>query len=151
MEDSGYTCPKCGGTREFTADHIELWGTTTITEYGWNWDDSPHDALLADNARLTCDACGYEADAREFQNDATAEPFTTDYYTLVKTDNGWRADANDSSWQWFDFPDITFTGDECRFELNAEAIVMAGDLDTYREFLGILADEIAKLRQHINQ
>ena len=81
----------------------------------------------------------------------TVGPFTTDYYTLVKTDNVWRADADDSSWQWFDFPDITFTQDECRFELDAEAIVMAGDIDTYREFLGILADEIAKLRRHINQ
>lgn len=55
------------------------------------------------------------------------------------------------SWQWFDFPDITFTDDgDCHFELEAEAIDMAVELDTYREFLAILSREIEKLRQQID-
>lgn len=56
-----------------------------------------------------------------------------------------------NSWQWFDFPDITFTDDgNCHFELEAEAIDMAVELDTYREFLAILSREIEKLRQQID-
>ena len=75
---------------------------------------------------------------------------TTDHYRLVRTDDGWRRNPDDSSWQWFDFPDITFTDDsDCRFELHAEAIVMAAELDVYREFLAILSDEISELRQSI--
>ena len=55
------------------------------------------------------------------------------------------------SLQWFDFPDITFTDDgDCHFELEAEAIDMAVELDTYREFLAILSREIEKLRQQID-
>lgn len=48
-------------------------------------------------------------------------------------------------------PDITFTDDgDCHFELEAEAIDMAVELDTYREFLAILSREIEKLRQQID-
>ena len=64
---------------------------------------------------------------------------TTDHYRLVRTDDGWRGN-----------PDDTFTDDgDCRFELHAEAIVMAAELDVYREFLAILSDEISELRQSI--
>lgn len=75
----------------------------------------------------------------------------TEYYTLVKTKDGWHGDPDGYSWQWFDFPDITFTDDgDCHFELEAEAIGMAVELDTYREFLAILSREIEKLRQQID-
>lgn len=67
----------------------------------------------------------------------------TEHYTLVKTKDGWHGDPDGYSWQWFDFPDITFTDDgDCHFELEAEAIDMAVELDTYREFLAILSREI---------
>lgn len=57
----------------------------------------------------------------------------TEHYTLVKTKDGWHGDPDGYSWQWFDFPDITFTDDgDCHFELEAEAIDMAVELDTYR-------------------
>lgn len=47
----------------------------------------------------------------------------TEHYTLTKTENGWHGDPNDCEWQWFDFPDLTFTDDgDCRFELEAEAL-----------------------------
>ena len=47
----------------------------------------------------------------------------TEHYTLVKTKDGWHGDPDGYSWQWFDFPDITFTDDgDCHFELEAEAI-----------------------------
>lgn len=47
----------------------------------------------------------------------------TEHYTLTKTENGWHGDPDDCEWQWFDFPDLTFTDDgDCRFELEAEAI-----------------------------
>lgn len=36
------------------------------------------------------------------------------------------------------------------FELEAEAIDMAVELDTYREFLAILSREIEELRQQID-
>lgn len=85
----------------------------------------------------------------KIQDGATAETFTTEHYRLVRTEDGWRGEADDSSWQWFDFPDITFTDDECRFELAAETICMAGELDTYREYLDMLYDEIEELRHHI--
>ena len=56
----------------------------------------------------------------------------TEHYTLVKTKDGWHGDPDGYSWQWFDFPDITFTDDgDCHFELEAEAIDMAVELDTY--------------------
>lgn len=64
--ETGYTCPKCGNTSEFTADHIDLWGSTSITADRWNWEDNPHDARLADDAHLTCETCGYENEARCF-------------------------------------------------------------------------------------
>ena len=51
---------------------------------------------------------------------------TTDHYRLVRTDDGWRGNPDDSSWQWF-----------------------AAELDVYREFLAILSDEISELRQSI--
>ena len=35
----------------------------------------------------------------------------TEHYTLTKTENGWHGDPNDCEWQWFDFPDLTFTDD----------------------------------------
>lgn len=55
----------------------------------------------------------------------------TEHYTLVKTKDGWHGDPDGYSWQWFDFPDITFTDDgDCHFELEAEAIDMAVELDT---------------------
>lgn len=70
---------------------------------------------------------------------------------LSKTKDGWHGDPDGYSWQWFDFPDITFTDDgDCHFELEAEAIDMAVELDTYREFLAILSREIEKLRQQID-
>lgn len=75
----------------------------------------------------------------------------TEHYTLVKTKDGWHGDPDGYSWQWSDFPDITFTDDgDCHFELEAEAIDMAVELDTYREFLAILSREIEKLRQQID-
>ena len=75
----------------------------------------------------------------------------TEYYTLVKTKDGWHGDPDGYSWQWFDFPELTFTDDgDCHFELEAEAIGMAVELDTYREFLAILSREIEKLRQQID-
>ena len=47
----------------------------------------------------------------------------TEHYTLVKTKDGWHGDPDGYSWQWFDFPDITFTDDgDCHFGLEAEAI-----------------------------
>lgn len=47
----------------------------------------------------------------------------TEHYTLTKTENGWHGDPDCYSWQWLDFPDLTFTDDgDCRFELEAEAI-----------------------------
>lgn len=47
----------------------------------------------------------------------------TEHYTLTKTENGWHGDPNDCEWQWFDFPDLTFTDDgDCRFDLEGEAI-----------------------------
>ena len=39
----------------------------------------------------------------------------------------------------------------CRFELEAEAIDMAVELDHYREFLAILSSEIEDLRQQIDE
>ena len=39
----------------------------------------------------------------------------------------------------------------CRFELEAEAIDMAVELDNYREFLAILSSEIEALRQQIDE
>lgn len=63
----------------------------------------------------------------------------TEHYTLVKTKDGWHGDPDGYSWQWFDF-----------LELEAEAIDMAVELDTYREFLAILSREIEKLRQQID-
>jgi hypothetical protein len=43
----------------------------------------------------------------------------TEHYTLTKTENGWHGDPNDCEWQWFDFPDLTFTDDgDCRFYLE---------------------------------
>ena len=75
----------------------------------------------------------------------------TEHYTLVRTENGWHGNPDGYSWQWFDFPEITFTEDgDCRFELEAEAIDMAIELDTYREFLTILSKEIEELRQQID-
>lgn len=75
----------------------------------------------------------------------------TEHYTLTKTENGWHGDPNDCEWQWFDFPDLTFTDDgDCRFELEAEAIDAAVELDEYREFLAILSNEIEELRQQID-
>ena len=75
----------------------------------------------------------------------------TEHYTLVKTKDGWHGDPDGYSWQWFDFPDITFTDDgDCHFELEAEAIDMAVELETYREFLAILSREIAKLRHQLD-
>ena len=59
---------------------------------------------------------------------------TTAPYRLVRTDDGWRGNPDDG---------------DCRFELHAEAIVMAAELDVYREFLAILSDEISELRQSI--
>lgn len=59
----------------------------------------------------------------------------TEHYTLVKTKDGWHGDPDGYSWQWFDFPDITFTDD--------------GDCH-YREFLAILSREIEELRQQID-
>lgn len=60
----------------------------------------------------------------------------TEYYTLTKTENGWHGDPDGYSWQWLDFPDLTFTDDgDCRFFLEAESIDMAVELDEYREFL----------------
>lgn len=35
----------------------------------------------------------------------------TEHYTLTKTENGWHGDPDDCDWQWFDFPDLTFTDD----------------------------------------
>lgn len=75
----------------------------------------------------------------------------TEHYTLSKTENGWHGDPDGYSWQWFDFPDLTFTDDgDCQFELEAEAIDMAVELDSYREFLAILSSEIEELRQQID-
>lgn len=60
----------------------------------------------------------------------------TEHYTLTKTENGWHGDPDGYSWQWFDFPDLTFTDDgDCRFKLEAEAIDTASELDEYQEFL----------------
>ena len=43
----------------------------------------------------------------------------TEHYTLTKTENGWHGDPECCGWQWFDFPDLTFTDDgDCRFELE---------------------------------
>lgn len=75
----------------------------------------------------------------------------TEHYTLTKTENGWHGDPEGYSWQWFDFPDLTFTDDgDCRFELEAEAIDTAAELYEYREFLTILSNEIEELRQQID-
>lgn len=75
----------------------------------------------------------------------------TEHYTLTKTENGWHGDPNDCEWQWFDFPDPTFTDDgDCQFYLEGESIDMAVELDEYREFLTILSNEIEELRQQID-
>ena len=75
----------------------------------------------------------------------------TEHYTLTKTENGWHGDPDDCEWQWFDFPDLTFTDDgDCQFYLEAESIDMAVELDEYREFLTILSNEIEELRQQID-
>lgn len=75
----------------------------------------------------------------------------TEHYTLTKTENGWHGNLDDCEWQWFDFPDLTFTDDgDCRFYLEAESIDMAVELDEYREFLAILSNEIEELRQQID-
>ena len=74
----------------------------------------------------------------------------TEHYALVRTEDGWRGDPDGYSWQWFDFPELTFTDDgDCRFELESEVIDTAVELDTYREFLTILSNEIEELRQQI--
>lgn len=75
----------------------------------------------------------------------------TEHYTLTKTENGWHGDPEGYSWQWFDFPDLTFTDDgDCRFDLEGESIDAAVELDEYREFLTILSNEIEELRQQID-
>lgn len=75
----------------------------------------------------------------------------TEHYTLTKTENGWHGDPNDCEWQWFDFPNLTFTDDgDCRFYMEAESIDAAVELDEYREFLTILSNEIEELRQQID-
>ena len=75
----------------------------------------------------------------------------TEHYTLTKTENGWHGDPECCGWQWFDFPDLTFTDDgDCRFELEAEAIDTAAELYEYQEFLTILSNEIEELRQQID-
>ena len=38
----------------------------------------------------------------------------TEHYTLTKTENGWHGDPECCGWQWFDFPDLTFTGSNWR-------------------------------------
>lgn len=35
----------------------------------------------------------------------------TEHYALVRTEDGWRGDPDGYSWQWFDFPELTFTDD----------------------------------------
>ena len=59
----------------------------------------------------------------------------TEHYTLTKTENGWHGDPDDCEWQWFDFPDLTFTDDgDCRFDLEGESIDAAVDLEVVGRF-----------------
>ena len=46
---------------------------------------------------------------------------------------------------------VAFRTSSCRFELEAEAIDMAVELDNYREFLAILSSEIEGLCQQIDE
>lgn len=94
----------------------------------------------------------YDVMSRDCQTKKTPTPFHTEHYTLNRTKDGWLADPQGNAHEWFDFPTITFSEDgECHVELDAESIDMSGELDTYKEFLTMLHDELTQLKQHINQ
>ena len=92
----------------------------------------------------------YDVMSRDCQTKKTPTPFHTEHYTLNRTKDGWLADPQGNAHEWFDFPTITFSEDgECHVELDAESIDMSGELDTYKEFLTMLHDELTQLKQHI--
>lgn len=66
MSETGFKCPVCGQTAEFTADFVELWGTTRITDDGWDYISDNHDVDITEKTRMTCAACGHDGPANEF-------------------------------------------------------------------------------------
>lgn len=66
-KDTGFECPECHQTGHFTADMVVLHGRVGIDPDGWDWTEgSQYDADLPPEATMTCDACGWQADAGTF-------------------------------------------------------------------------------------
>lgn len=69
MSETGFTCPRCGNTKYFTAFAVVLTGKTFIHPDGWNYFDSPNDVELAPNAMMRCEECEYTAIHHEFEEE----------------------------------------------------------------------------------
>ena len=58
--DTMFKCPQCGNDENFWTDSVILYNTRVyIDADGWDYTSENADIDLAENATLTCSACGY--------------------------------------------------------------------------------------------
>ena len=68
MSETGFICPECGNIEQFTANCYVVYNAElTITADGWVDEGKHGDMELPEYAELTCEACGYEGNWREFR------------------------------------------------------------------------------------
>ena len=61
MSETGFKCPNCGQTAEFTADSVVLFNAEVhISKHGWDYWTEGADVDFCDLTRLTCCECGHE-------------------------------------------------------------------------------------------
>jgi len=69
MSETGFKCPKCGQTAEFTAYAVVLYGPCCITADGWDYWSEPSHVELHKHALMACPECGYETHHSEFEEE----------------------------------------------------------------------------------
>ena len=73
MDETGYTCPKCGNTESFHADYVvaTFWGCYIYPD-GWDYSGSEGHVEFDESTNLRCMECGYESNHNEFEEDLCA-------------------------------------------------------------------------------